>query len=147
MPGNTDGSWGWAGGTPGIFSTRRRLCPFRKLVEQLDQVVGLRGGAHFAHEQTFERELGCEPQECGDGENQSVKQQALCSLGVQVGIQVIGDLQQGLGVFDGAIRVNEFLGVLSGVPCVLFCGEASPLPGFRVVFASKVIRKLQAPDM
>ena len=146
MPGNTDGSWGWAGGTPGIFSTRRRLCPFRKLIEQLDQVVGLRGGAHFAHEQTFEREFGCEPQQCGDGDNQSVEQQTLCSLGVQVGIQMIGDLQQRLGVFDGAIWVNEFLGVFL-VCHVCFCGEASPLPGFRVVFASNVIRKLQAPDM
>ena len=112
MPGNTDGSWGWTGGTPGIFFSRRRLVPSGRLIEQLDQVVELRGGGHFAHIQGFEREFGCEPQQCGDDDSQSVEQQRLRWLFVRVGIQVIGDAKQGFGVLHGPVGITDFTVVL-----------------------------------
>ena len=86
--------------------------PSGRLIEQLDQVVELRGGGHFAHMQGFEREFGCEPQQCGDGDNQSVEQQGLRLPFVYVGIQVIDDLQQGLGVLHGPVWVEDFFRVL-----------------------------------
>ena len=94
---------------------RRKLAQLRRTAEAagwLDVATPLPGDPVFAHVQGFERQFGCEPQQCGNDDDQAVKQQGLRWLFVRVGIHLTGDAKQGLRVLHGPVGISDSTVVL-----------------------------------